>query len=142
MLEETNLRADTLHLELTESTITDDMDATVTMLTRLKETGVQLSIDDFGTGYSSLSYLKRFPISTVKIDRSFVREIHSNPDDAAIATAIIDLAHSLKLRTVAEGVETEAQLAFLRDHHCEAFQGYLCSPALPARGIDVLLQAP
>jgi diguanylate cyclase (GGDEF)-like protein len=142
ILDETGLPASYLHLELTETTLADDVEVTINTMQRLKATGVRFAIDDFGMGYSSLSYLRRLPISTVKLDRSFVREIQNNPDDAAIATAIIDLAHGLNLETVAEGVETEAQLAFLKNHRCEAFQGYLCSPAIPASAIDVLLRAP
>lgn len=104
----------------------------ITTLKELKSLGVHLSIDDFGTGYSSLSYLKRFPIDTLKIDRSFVNDITTNTDDAAIARAIIAMAHSLKLEVVAEGVETKAQLDFLQEHQCDMVQGYLYSPAVPA----------
>jgi EAL domain-containing protein (putative c-di-GMP-specific phosphodiesterase class I) len=102
------------------------------MLRELKSLGVSLSIDDFGTGYSSLSYLKSLPIDTLKIDQSFVRDIPGDLDDAAIAQLIISTAHGLKLKVVAEGVETEAQLAFLLPHNCDAMQGYLFSrPVAP-----------
>src|SRR6202171_4593456 len=94
------------------------------MLSRLKRIGVKLSIDDFGTGYSSLAYLKRFPLDALKIDRTFVRDLTMESDDAEIALAIINLAHNLKLKVVAEGVETEAQMNFLRSHGCDEMQGY------------------
>ena len=93
---------------------------------------MRLSIDDFGTGYSSLSYLKRFPVDIIKIDRSFVRDVPQDADDAAIISAIIALAHSLRLEVVAEGVETEAQLQFLKGRECDLLQGFYLSPAVPA----------
>jgi EAL domain-containing protein (putative c-di-GMP-specific phosphodiesterase class I) len=110
----------------------------VAILEEFDKMGIHLSLDDFGTGYSSLSYLKRFPIDTVKIDRSFVRDIHTDPNDAALTSAIIAMAHSLKLSVIAEGVETEEQLAFLRERECNEYQGYYFSKPLPAEEIEQL----
>lgn len=120
-----------LELEITESTIVANIQNSIDILQHLKSIGVKLSIDDFGTGYSSLSYLKRFPLTSLKIDRSFVKDIEVCADDTAIVTAIIGLAKSLRLRVVAEGIETQAQLAFLRASGCDEGQGFLFSP-LPA----------
>jgi len=129
-LEETGLAPRCLDLEITETNAMSNAEATIHTLRELKALGVRISIDDFGIGYSSLSYLKRLPIDTLKIDQSFVRDITSDPDDAAIATAVIALAHTLKLRVVAEGVETQEQLAFLAARHCDRMQGYLFSRPL------------
>jgi len=120
-----------VELELTESIAMDDSTFTIDMVARLHALGIALSIDDFGTGYSSLSYLKRFKIDKLKIDQSFVRDLHRDPDDAAIVTAIIGLAHGLGFRTIAEGVETREELDFLRAHHCDEIQGYFYSKPLP-----------
>jgi EAL domain-containing protein (putative c-di-GMP-specific phosphodiesterase class I) len=105
----------------------------------LKDMGLKLVIDDFGTGYSSLSYLRQFPVSKLKIDRSFIRDITVNPDDAAITTAIISLSKGLNLKVIAEGVETEDHLSFLRKHQCDEYQGYFFSRPLKAEDIACLL---
>ena len=128
-----------LVLELTESVIMENPDETVTMLNAIKEMGVRISVDDFGTGYSSFSSLKRFPIDELKIDRSFVQNIPDDKDDAAIANAIVLIAHTLGLTVVAEGVETEAQLEFLGGCGCDTYQGYLCSRPLPPEQFQRLL---
>ena len=130
-----------LELELTEGALMSNTERTSSVLNRLKALGVGIAIDDFGTGYSSLAYLKRFPIDKLKIDIAFVRDITTNPDDAAIALAIISMAHSLHMRVIAEGVETEAQLAFLLRHRCDEIQGFYFSHALPARELGVLVTA-
>ena len=121
-----------LELEITESVLLQDADNTLVALKKLKDAGIALSIDDFGTGYSSLSYLKRFPIDTLKIDRSFVKDLHQDADDAAICAAILAMSRQLGLNVVAEGVETKEQLEFLRRHGCNHIQGFVCSQPLPA----------
>jgi len=131
-LSESGICAEMLELEITETMLMEDSDNSVQTLNRLKKMGLSISIDDFGTGYSSLSYLKRFPIDTLKIDQSFIRDINTDPNDAAITTAIIALAHNLKLNVIAEGVETEDALTFLRENGCDQIQGYLFSKPLPA----------
>jgi EAL domain-containing protein (putative c-di-GMP-specific phosphodiesterase class I) len=140
VLRETGLDSNYLDLELTESTLMQNPDLALQLLCKLKAMGVRVSIDDFGTGYSSLSYLKRFPIDAVKIDQSFVRDITSNPDDAAIAGAIVAMAHSLKLKVIAEGVETLEQLAFLRSLNCDEMQGYFVSRPVPSEEFRQLLE--
>jgi diguanylate cyclase (GGDEF)-like protein len=121
-----------LELEITESVLLQDADRTLVQLNTLKEAGISLSIDDFGTGYSSLNYLKRFPIDTIKIDRSFVKDLHDDADDAAICAAIIAMSRQLGLNVVAEGVETRDQLKFLRRHKCDHIQGFIFSRPLSA----------
>jgi diguanylate cyclase (GGDEF)-like protein/PAS domain S-box-containing protein len=130
VLHETGLAPQYLELELTESLLLSNADVTLSVLQELNAMGLTLAIDDFGTGYSSLSYLKQFPVSKLKIDRSFVRDIAVNPDDAAITTAIISMAKSLHLKVIAEGVEDEAQMSFLRAHQCGEIQGYYFSKPL------------
>ncbi|MBC7453077.1 MAG: EAL domain-containing protein, partial [Massilia sp.] len=128
-----------LELELTESSLMSNAEDTIAVLRNLKALGIKISIDDFGTGYSSLAYLKRFPIDKLKIDIAFVREVTSNPDDAAIVLAIINMAHSLKLEVIAEGVERDAQLAYLRRHGCDEMQGYYFSRPLPEDEFEMML---
>jgi diguanylate cyclase (GGDEF)-like protein/PAS domain S-box-containing protein len=120
-----------VELELTESMLVDNVQDTIETLQKLREMGITLAIDDFGTGYSSLNYLKRFPIDILKIDRSFVHELQTNPNDAAITAAIVAMGHQLKMKVVAEGVENRAQLAFLKGCKCDFYQGYLFSPPVP-----------
>ncbi|MBF0454423.1 MAG: EAL domain-containing protein [Magnetococcales bacterium] len=131
VLEETQLHPHLLELEITESMMADNVEEAITKLTKIRQMGISIAVDDFGTGYSSLSYLKRFPIHTLKIDRSFVKDVPGHEDDVAIVHAIISLAHSLGLSTVAEGVETVEQSHFLNDIDCQNMQGYLFSPPMP-----------
>ena len=140
-LEDARLQPDYLELELTESSIMHDTESSAATLQLLSTMGVHISIDDFGTGYSSLSYLWRLPLDKLKIDRSFVRELLSNPDDVAIVKAIISLAHSLRLGVVAEGVETQEQLAFLRQHGCNEYQGYLFAKPCAVDALTKLLRS-
>lgn len=140
ILKETRLAPNYLELELTESTMMENAETNAVVLNELKEMGISLSIDDFGTGYSSLSYLKRLPINTLKIDQSFIWDISIDPDDTAITRAIIALAHNLKLKVVAEGVETKEQLAFLCQHQCDEVQGYLFSKPVLAEVLTQILR--
>ncbi len=135
ILDSVGLDPQFLELEITESFLMEDVDSAITKLQDLSALGVHLAIDDFGTGYSSLSYLKRFPLNTLKIDQSFIRDISTDSDDAAIAEAIIALAQSLHLRVMAEGVETEEQLNFLRTRGCDQVQGFLVCRPVPAADI-------
>jgi diguanylate cyclase (GGDEF)-like protein/PAS domain S-box-containing protein len=130
MLRETGLAPQHLELELTESLLFANADVTLSVIRELKAIGVALAIDDFGTGYSSFSYLRQFRVSKLKIDRTFIRDVAINPDDAAITAAIISMAKSLNLRVIAEGVENEAQMSFLREHQCDEIQGYYFSKPL------------
>ena len=140
ILQETGLSPHFLELELTESALIEQGVGAEVRLAALRKLGARVSIDDFGTGYSSLAYLKRFPISKLKIDQSFVRDISTDPADMEITSAIIGLARNLHLDSIAEGVETEAQLAYLEEQGCEFAQGYLFSKPLPAEEIDALLR--
>ncbi|MGA2225839.1 MAG: bifunctional diguanylate cyclase/phosphodiesterase, partial [Syntrophobacteraceae bacterium] len=139
-LKESGLDSSLLEIELTESAIMKNMEESSSILRELKQMGLRVAIDDFGTGYSSLAYLKRFPLDILKIDRSFIRDIPGDRDNEAIAAAIIAMAHSLNLEVIAEGVETEIQLAFVREHGCDAVQGYFYSPALPGEEIKEFLR--
>jgi diguanylate cyclase (GGDEF)-like protein/PAS domain S-box-containing protein len=141
VLLETGLAPQYLELEVTESLLLSSAEVTFAVLQELKDMGVSLAIDDFGTGYSSLSYLKRFPVSKLKVDRSFVRDVAVNPDDAAITTAIIRMAKSLNLKVIAEGVEDEAQMSFLRALRCDQIQGYYFSKPLGADAVAEKLRA-
>jgi len=136
ILHRTGLAPQLLEIEVTEHTLIEQIDNASGTLDALAALGVQIAIDDFGVGYSSLSYLKRFAIDRVKIDRSFVRNIPADADGAAITAAIISMSKSLKLRVVAEGVETEQQLEFLAFHGCDEVQGYLfCRPVPPLEAV-------
>jgi diguanylate cyclase (GGDEF)-like protein len=141
-LDDSGLPASLLEVELTEGAIMNDVDQNIIRLNQLRDMGVAIAVDDFGTGYSSLSYLKRFPINTLKIDRSFIITIDSDPDDAAIVEAIIALASKLKLTVIAEGVETSGQLETLNRFHCDVVQGYYFSKPVSAEQITTLMQQP
>ncbi|MBW4647202.1 MAG: EAL domain-containing protein [Kastovskya adunca ATA6-11-RM4] len=141
VLIETGLEPSLLNLELTESILIADVEAANKTLNELNAVGIQIAIDDFGIGYSSLSYLQKFSFHTLKIDQSFVRNITNNPGNIAITTAIIEMAHRLNLKVLAEGVETESELEFLYQHQCDAIQGYLFSPPKPAAELTRLLKA-
>ncbi|MCP3764831.1 PAS domain S-box protein [Domibacillus sp. A3M-37] len=139
ILKETGLEPQYLELEITES-MTVDIERTISTLQQLKNLGVHISIDDFGTGFSSLNYLKQFPVDTLKIDQSFVQELHNNPNDETIVKTIISMAHNLNLNVVAEGIETKEQLVFLQQHLCDEGQGYFFSAPLPANEVEKRFQ--
>jgi diguanylate cyclase (GGDEF)-like protein/PAS domain S-box-containing protein len=141
LIKRTGIQASRLKLELTESLLAVDIDVTIAKMGMLKDAGVTLSIDDFGTGYSALSSLKKLPLDQLKICRTFVKDVLTNPNDAAIARTIIGLAQSLGLELMAEGVETQAQRDFLMRHGCDSYQGYLCSKALPIGELDTFITA-
>ncbi|HVT05319.1 MAG TPA: EAL domain-containing protein [Thermoanaerobaculia bacterium] len=138
-LEKSGLDPGCLDLEITESNAMQNAENSIRMLRDLKKLGVRISMDDFGTGYSSLSYLKRFPIDTLKLDQSFVRDLHIDEDDRAIAEAVIAMAHSLKLNVVAEGVETQEQLTFLKEKHCDHMQGFFFSRPVPPEEFEAMI---
>jgi diguanylate cyclase len=140
-LVDADLEARFLEVELTESTVMCDPGESIAILEKLSKMGVLVSVDDFGTGYSSMSYLRRFPIDKLKIDRSFISEVMSRPEDASIVRAIISLAHSLRLKVVAEGVESSEQLEFLKTLGCDQYQGFHYSPALPASQFEALVRS-
>jgi EAL domain-containing protein (putative c-di-GMP-specific phosphodiesterase class I) len=131
-----------LKLELTETSVLENVDDTIAKMKQLKTQGVTFALDDFGTGYSSLAYLRQLPLDMLKIDRSFVTDLLTNPNDAAIARTIISLGRTLGLRVLAEGVETPAQRDFLFEHGCEAYQGYLCARPLPAADLAAIMAHP
>lgn len=135
-----DLPADSLELEITEGVLLEQVDDTTSKLRNLQALGIKISVDDFGTGYSSLRYLKNLPVDKIKIDRSFVKEIASDRNDAAISKVIISLAHHLNLKVVAEGVETAAQYWFLKRNFCDEFQGYLFARAMPVGQLAERLQ--
>ncbi len=140
ILGETGLAPHCLELEVVESMVMHDVVNASALLNELKSLGVLLAIDDFGTGYSSLSYLKRFPFSKLKIDISFVRDITVEPESAAIAKSIIAMGHALNLRVIAEGIETEGQLSYLRNHGCDEMQGFFFSRPIPASDFEKMLR--
>jgi diguanylate cyclase (GGDEF)-like protein len=141
ILDLTGLGPEALELEITESMVMGNPEQAIQTLRQLKSMGIALSIDDFGTGYSSLGYLKRFPLDHIKIDRSFIKDIPEDNDDATITRTIIAMAHNLRLKVIAEGVETEAQMDFLRQHGCDEIQGYYFSRPLPGSEFTALLKA-
>jgi len=140
-LRESRLEPQWLDLEITETYAMQDSDFTLATLKDLKRMGVHISMDDFGTGYSSLSQLKHFPIDTLKIDRSFIKDLASDPKEEAIVSAIIVLAHSLGMDVVAEGVETREELAIVKKHRCDKIQGYLFSRPIPVPDFEMLLRS-
>jgi EAL domain-containing protein (putative c-di-GMP-specific phosphodiesterase class I) len=140
ILGETGLDPRFLELELTESLLMKHAEAAISTLQSLREVGIQVAMDDFGAGYSSLSYLRKFPLDALKIDQSFVRQISAAGEDTAIVTAVIGMAQSLKLRVIAEGVETREELEFLRARDCDEAQGYYFSRPVPAEEFEKLLR--
>jgi diguanylate cyclase len=129
-----------IELELTESTLVDDIPRSIEQLNQLKSVGIKVAMDDFGTGYSSLSYLQQFPFDILKIDQCFIQKINQNPKNAAIAQAIITMAHQLNLRVVAEGVETTEELTFVHENNCDEIQGYFFSKPITSEEFTQLLQ--
>jgi EAL domain-containing protein (putative c-di-GMP-specific phosphodiesterase class I) len=140
ILEQTGVNAKRLKLELTESLVLHDVVDTIKKMEVLKLLGIQFAMDDFGTGYSSLSYLKKLPLNQLKIDHSFVRDIVVDPSDAVIIQTIISMANNLGLNVIAEGVETEEQLAYLKHYGCPAYQGYLFGKPVPLEEFEKLIQ--
>ena len=139
-LHDTRFPPHLLEIEMTESVLMALGEASLQLMAEVKSLGVSLALDDFGTGYSSLSRLKLFPLDFLKIDQSFVRDIHTDPDDAAIVRAVVGMAHEMKMQVIAEGVENQAQLDFLQALHCEKCQGYFFSEAVLPDKIEAFLQ--
>ncbi len=139
-LHDAHLDPSFLEVEVSESALMSDPEESVNILKQLSEMGVLVSVDDFGTGYSSMSYLQRFPIDKLKIDRTFINEVTSSNDDASIVSAIVSLGHTLKLKVIAEGVETPEQLEFLQRLGCDQYQGYHYSAAMPAHELAELFR--
>ena len=135
------MSADLLELEITESTLMHDVDKAIRTLKAFRDMGVRLAIDNFGTGYSSLSNLRQFPIDTIKIDGSLIHDLSNQTENGGIAEAIIAMGRTLSMTVIAEGVETKAQVDFLRERACDEFQGFYCSKAVPAVEFLALLQA-
>ena len=141
ILKSTGMQAALLELEIHESLLTQDIEKTLRILTKLKSMGIKIAIDDFGTGYSSLATLQRFPLDTIKIDRSYIRDIATRGDDSNLTEAIIAMGKSLSLTVVAQGVETKEQADFLRQHACDEFQGFYFNKPMSADQFTELLQA-
>ncbi|MEA5568277.1 EAL domain-containing response regulator [Anabaena sp. UHCC 0399] len=139
VLKKNNLDPKYLELELTESMIMQDLNNAIFTIHELQSLGVKIAIDDFGTGYSSLVYLKNLPVNTLKIDRYFIHNVAQDPQKSAITKALIEMAHNMNMQVIAEGVETEAELSFLRENHCDSMQGFLFSRALPSREFENFL---
>jgi EAL domain-containing protein (putative c-di-GMP-specific phosphodiesterase class I) len=139
-LHDSGMRADLLELEITESMVMANIERATALLEAINKMGVRLAIDDFGTGYSSLAQIKRFPIDTIKVDRSFIRDLQIDPEDRAITEAVIAMGRALSLTVVAEGVETEAQTSFLREHACHEIQGFHFSKPIAADEFAALLR--
>jgi EAL domain-containing protein (putative c-di-GMP-specific phosphodiesterase class I) len=140
-LSRSGLEVGCLTLELTESMLMENVEASIVLLREVKAMGLKLSVDDFGTGYSCLSYLAQFPVDELKIDLSLLRDISSNPESAAVVSAVVALGKALKLKVVAEGVETQQQAEFLRARHCDEYQGYFYSKPLPPLACADLLRS-
>ncbi|SCN47669.1 diguanylate cyclase/phosphodiesterase (GGDEF & EAL domains) with PAS/PAC sensor(s) [methanotrophic endosymbiont of Bathymodiolus azoricus (Menez Gwen)] len=138
-LQKHHIHGSLLELEITETMLAKNTEQCISLMSRLQKMDIKFSVDDFGTGYSSMSYLKKFPINTLKIDRAFVSECDVNKEDAAICRAIVALGKSLGLKIIAEGVETQSQLDFLKQTECDVYQGFLFSRPLPVDEIDALL---
>ncbi|CAG1770520.1 partial putative signaling protein, partial [uncultured bacterium] len=140
ILDETGMNAGNFDLEITESTVMEDMDRSIKILEELNDMGIKIMLDDFGTGFSAINNLRFLPVSGIKIDLSLTRDVATNSDAATIAKAIISMAHGLNKKVIAEGVETEAQIEFLRSHNCDMAQGYFFGKPMPAHELVRLLQ--